>query len=39
MPGFPAGRSSVLVYFTCADGAVEEAKALTSGGKIEKKKT
>jgi predicted enzyme related to lactoylglutathione lyase len=38
MPGFPAGRNSVLVYFTCADCAVEEAKASTSGGRIEKKK-
>jgi len=38
MPGFPSGRNSVLVYFACEDCAVQEAKAASSGGKIEKKK-
>jgi predicted enzyme related to lactoylglutathione lyase len=38
MPGFPAGRNSVLVYFHCADCAHEAAKAGESGGRIEKDK-
>ena len=38
MPGFPSGRNSVLVYFTCEDCAVQEAKAVASGGKVEKTK-
>ena len=38
MPGFPTGRNSVLVYFSCDDCAVQEAKAAAAGGKIEKKK-
>jgi uncharacterized protein len=38
MPGFPSGANSVLVYFTCADCAVEAVKAASSGGRIEKKK-
>ena len=38
MPGFPAGRNSVIVYFTCEDCAVQEGKAAASGGRIEKKK-
>lgn len=38
MPGFPSGANSVLVYFTCADCAVEAAKAARSGGRIEKDK-
>ncbi|MGH8172084.1 MAG: VOC family protein [Rhodanobacteraceae bacterium] len=38
MPGFDAGANSVLVYFTCADCAVEAAKALNAGGRIQKQK-
>ena len=38
MPGFPSGANSVLVYFSCADCAVEAARAASSGGKVEKEK-
>ena len=38
LPGFPSGKNSVIVYFTCDDCAVEEAKAAKAGGRIEKKK-
>ena len=38
MPGFDAGANSVLVYFTCADCAVEAAKAVNAGGRIQTQK-
>ncbi len=38
MPGFPAGGNSVLVYFSCADCAVEAAKAVQAGGRVQKEK-
>jgi predicted enzyme related to lactoylglutathione lyase len=38
MPGFSSGANSVLIYFSCADCAVEAAKAAGSGGKMEKEK-
>lgn len=38
MPGFAAGRNSVLVYFSCVDCAVESAKAVAAGGRIQKQK-
>lgn len=38
MPGFSSGENSVLVYFSCEDCAVEEAKAARSGGKVIKEK-
>ncbi len=38
MPGFPSGANSVLVYFSCADCAVEAAKAVKAGGRIQKPK-
>lgn len=38
MPGFPAGGNSVLVYFSCADCAVEAAKAAAAGGRVQKEK-
>jgi hypothetical protein len=38
MPGFSSGANSVLVYFSCADCAVEAARAASSGGKVEKEK-
>lgn len=39
MPGFPVGGNSVLVYFSCADCAVEVTKAVQAGGRIQKPKT
>jgi predicted enzyme related to lactoylglutathione lyase len=38
MPGFPSGANSVLVYFSCADCAVEAARAVSAGGRIQKDK-
>ena len=38
MPGFPSGANSVLAYFSCADCAVEEARVVQAGGKIQKSK-
>jgi predicted enzyme related to lactoylglutathione lyase len=38
MAGFSAGRNSVLIYFSCADCAVEASRALASGGRIQKEK-
>ena len=38
MAGFDAGANSVLVYFTCADCAVEAEKAAKFGGRIKKPK-
>jgi predicted enzyme related to lactoylglutathione lyase len=34
MPGFRSGANSVLVYFSCADCAVEADRAVKAGGKI-----
>lgn len=39
MPGFPVGRNSVLVYFSCADCAVEAGRVAGAGGRIQKPKT
>lgn len=39
MPGFEPGGNSVLVYFSCADCAVEANKAVTAGGQLVKPKT
>lgn len=39
MPGFAAGANSVLVYFMCADCAVEAARAVAAGGKLQKAKS
>jgi hypothetical protein len=36
--GFSSGKNSVLVYFTCEDCAVEEARVKKLGGKVEKPK-
>lgn len=36
--GLPSGKNSVLVYFTCEDCAVEEAKVKKLGGRVEKSK-
>ena len=35
IPGYPSGANSVVVYFSCADCAVEAEKAAKSGGQIE----
>ena len=34
MEGGPSGGNNVLVYFTCADCAVEASRAASSGGQI-----
>ena len=38
MPGFAAGGGATLVYFSCADCAVEAARAAAHGGRIFKDK-
>ena len=38
MPGFPVGRNSVLIYFSCEDCANEESRVAAAGGRIEKTK-
>jgi len=38
MDGFPAGKNSVLIYFSCEDCAVEEQRAAKNGGKVQKSK-
>ncbi len=38
MPGFSPGGNGILVYFSCADCAVEAAKAAEAGGKVRKEK-
>jgi predicted enzyme related to lactoylglutathione lyase len=39
MDGFPSGGNSVLIYFGCADCAIEESRVVKSGGRIQKTKT
>ena len=38
MPGYPSGNGGTLVYFSCADCAVEAARAAVHGGKVFKEK-
>lgn len=38
MPGLSSGANSVLVYFSCADCAVEAEKAVRAGGTLLKEK-
>src|SRR5689334_21835775 len=38
MPGFSAGKNSILIYFSCDDCANEESRIQDFGGKIEKSK-
>ena len=38
MSGFASGANSVLVYFSCADCAVEAARVVGAGGRIQKEK-
>ena len=39
MPGFASGANSVLVYFGCADCALEASRVVPAGGAIQKEKT
>jgi predicted enzyme related to lactoylglutathione lyase len=41
MPGFPSGgtSNSVLIYFTCADCAIEEGRVIKAGGRLQRGKT
>lgn len=39
MPGMSASGNSTLVYFSCADCAVEAARAVPHGGRLEQPKT
>ena len=36
--GMPAGGNSTVVYFTCADCAVQEARVAPAGGRVERSK-
>lgn len=38
MPSFPVGRNSILIYFSCEDCSIEEARIEEFGGKVEKAK-
>lgn len=38
MEGFPSGGTSVLIYFTCDDCAVEAERAVKNGGTVVKEK-
>lgn len=38
MEGFSAGRNSTLVYFSCDDCAVEQARAEKAGGQLQREK-
>ena len=38
MSGMPSGHNSVLVYFSCEDCAIEEARVAEFGGKVERSK-
>ncbi|HUL01377.1 MAG TPA: VOC family protein [Nitrospirota bacterium] len=38
MTGVPSGGNSTIVYFSCADCAIEEKRVVRYGGSIEKKK-
>nr|MDJ0834571.1 VOC family protein [Gammaproteobacteria bacterium] len=35
MDGFTAGGNSTLVYFSCEDCAIEEARVAAAGGRVE----
>jgi uncharacterized protein len=39
MAGVAAGGNSVLVYFSCADCAVEAARVAAAGGQVQQEKT
>jgi predicted enzyme related to lactoylglutathione lyase len=38
MKGYPSSGNSTIVYFSCADCAVEAARVAEAGGRIEKEK-
>lgn len=38
MEGVPSGGNSTIVYFSCADCAVEAARVAPAGGRVQKKK-
>jgi hypothetical protein len=38
MEGVPSGPGGTLVYFSCADCAVEAARAAANGGRVERAK-
>ena len=38
MPGVPSGGAGTLVYFSCADCAVEEARTPAAGGRVQRPK-
>ncbi|MDG4575163.1 MAG: VOC family protein [Defluviicoccus sp.] len=38
MEGVPSGGNSTLVYFTCADCAVEAARVAAAGGRVQREK-
>jgi predicted enzyme related to lactoylglutathione lyase len=38
IPGVPSGANSVIVYFRCADCAMEAERAAAGGGKVHKDK-
>lgn len=38
MPGVASGGSGTLVYFSCADCAIEAARAADAGGRVERDK-
>jgi uncharacterized protein len=38
MAGVPSGGNSILVYFSCADCAVQAARAAKAGGRVHKEK-
>ncbi|MBX3517284.1 MAG: VOC family protein [Rhodospirillales bacterium] len=38
MEGIPSGGNSTLVYFTCADCAVEAARVGAAGGRVQREK-
>lgn len=35
LPGYPSGANSTIVYFSCADCAIEAERASNAGGQIE----
>ena len=37
-PGMPSGGNSTLVYFTCQDCGVEEARVAAAGGRVQRAK-
>jgi len=38
MPGVPSGGNSTVVYFACEDCAVEAARVVPAGGRVEREK-